>query len=119
MAASFHYAPVFWSSINQVEIYHVGSFDGLNLDTVLRLTYPLDVRFDDSLLLVCDQGIKVFRYDSLFRQVFYEPADAQVLFQKDSLLVSIGEITLSQYILRGDSLSLVWHKPIEFSWVNN
>ncbi len=117
MAVSFHSDANFWNLNNQLEIYSVGNFDAISLDTIIALSYPLDVKIRDSFLYVCDQGIKIFYHDSVYHQVYYMPSDAQALFFNDSLLVSIGESHLSQYEVKADSLNLLWEIPIEYSWV--
>ncbi len=117
LAVSFHSDPNYWNLTNQLEIYRIGSFDRLQMDTIIKLDYPLGVSFRDSLMYVCDQGIKVFQHDSLFRQVFYEPGDAVSLYVRDSIMVSIGTRNLTQYLLRADSLVPVWQTPIEFAWL--
>ncbi len=117
MAVSYHHDANYWSLSNQLEIYHVGQFNTVSLDTVITLTYPLDVKFRDSMLFVCDRGVRIFRRDSMFRQVYEVTSDAQALFFADSLVVSLGGGSLSQYLVQGDSLSLLWQTPIQFSWL--
>lgn len=116
MLVSFHYDPFYWNTTNQVEIYNLGNFNTISLDTIIKLNYPLDVKIKDSLFFVCDQGIKIFKLDSSYNQIYYQPADAYNLFLKDSLLITIGS-NLTQYQLVQDSLILLWQKSIKFSWV--
>jgi len=117
MLVSFHYDPFYWNTTNQVEIYNLGNFNTISLDTIIKLNYPLDVKIKDSLFFVCDQGIKIFKLDSSYNQIYYQPADAYNLFLKDSLLITIGSKNLTQYHLVQDSLILLWQKSIKFSWV--
>ncbi|GEM_PF-308319 len=117
LAASFHYFPLYWVLNNQVEIYYMGEFDRAVLDTVIKLTYPLDVRFMDSLLFVCDRGIKIFKQDSTYSLVKYYTADAQKMYFSDSLLVTLGEQNITGYRISGDSLRPLWTLPISMSWI--
>ncbi len=117
LVASFHYFPLYWILYNQLEIYYMGEFDRAVLDTVIKLTYPLDVRFRDSLLFVCDRGIKIFKQDSTYALVKYYTADAQKMYFADSLLITLGEQSITSYKVNNDSLHPLWSLPISMSWI--
>ncbi len=114
---TYHVSPYYYSTINSMQIYNLGTFNTIVLDTAIGMQYPLDINVNDTLIYVCDYGIKTFLYtDDTLAQVSYIPGDDLNIFRYDSVMFTLGEQYIHKYFISDTTLEEAVKVPINFAW---
>lgn len=91
------------SEINELDIYDISNLDNVKLTGTYGMTSPRGLGIEDTLLFVCDAGLKVFdinkdQYDNpKLDLVEYLIVDAEDLIALKNLLIITGASGISQY----------------------
>ncbi len=114
---SFHYSLDYQTFNNVVQVYNLGQFTQVVLDTAIAAQNPYDILLSDSTFFVCDEGIKTYRFkDGKLYYASSVPGEAYNIFKFDSLLVSLGPNDITCYRVNDTSLVPSATTAINYAW---
>ena len=117
MFADYHFSPLYYTINDGLYVFDMQGFgNNVRLDTSFGLAHPLDLMRVDSLLYVCDNGIKLFKVGAGLEYLKYYQGDDLNLFRFDSVLVSLGAGQINEYLIRDTVLEKIFSLPIKFAW---
>ncbi len=117
MFADYHFSPLYYTFNDGLYVFSMMGFsNNVKLDTSFGLSYPLDLMRVDSLLYVCDNGIKIFKAGLKLEYLKFYQGDDLNLYRFDSVLVSLGVEQINGYLMRDTVLDRLFSLPLKYAW---
>ena len=97
------------NSTNELQIINIANPTSPYFVKSYNMTNPLGLAKNDTVLFVCDNGIKVFHAANVqnLTQMNFVNFYANDLIVHDSILMAIGDNGFSQYLINGYNLQLI------------